>query len=180
LTSGDTSFPDLYLCYALGVTIDWILGCWMANGKQFRRKILYDGTATDTDLYGDAKYNTLEMLVWAYLFTADILFLNLFFDAWDKLMELVTPPAAPAEVPPPLLYDPTFHAFFLGVMPYRITNGVLPDNYVTDPAQDVFLNLVVRAYRASKMVGSPSAGLLTRAKTLADRIIELAAAGHGP
>jgi hypothetical protein len=173
-----SSFPDLYLCYALGVTIDWILGGWMAKEKQFRRKIFHDGTGAGNELYGDGKYNTLEMLVWAYLFTADILFLNLFVDAWDKMMELVTPPAAPSELLPPL--PPNVKPFFHGVMPYSILGGKLADPWFTDPAQDIFLNLAVRAYRASEMVGSPNAGLLTKAETLADRLIELASEGNGP
>jgi hypothetical protein len=180
LRSAHASFPDLYLCYALGVTIDWILGGWMANEKQFRRKIFHDGTGAGAgnELYGGGKYNTLEMLVWAYLFTADILLLNLFVDAWDKMMQLVTPLAAPPEILPPLPKD--VKPFFHGVMPYSITNGALAAK-ITDPAQEVFLNLVVRAYQASKAVGWPSAAnLLTRAETVADRLIELASAGIWP
>jgi hypothetical protein len=113
------------------------------------------------------------MLVWAYLFTADILFLNLFVDAWDKMMQLVT--AAGQEILPPL--QP---AFFHGVMPETIPFPSPPAPPITDPSQDIFLNLVVEAYEASKAIGSPSAGLLTRAETLADRLIELASAGYGP
>jgi hypothetical protein len=177
LASPSASFPDLYLGYGLGVTIDWIRGGWWASKKQFRRKIFYDGTGAVNMLYGDGKYNTLEMLVWAYRFTGDILFLQLFVAAWDKMMQLVTPPTAPPEILPPL--PSGVKPFFHRVMPASITDGALTVP-VTDASQDMFLNLVVRAYEASQAVGSPSAGLLTRAETLADRLIALASAGYGP
>ncbi len=184
LASPSASFPDLYLAYALGVTIDWIRGGWSAINQQFRRKLFFDGTPVPDKkpygvLYGDGKYNTLEMLVWAYRFTGDILFLQLFLAAWDKMMDVVKPSSAPQILP-----SPGVKPFFYGVMPYSITEGKLTDPYgnpsgSTDQSQDIFLNLVVQAYEASQAVGSPNAGLLTRAETLADRLIELACQGYG-
>src|SRR5260221_14037292 len=69
-------------------------------------------------------------------------------------------------------------------MRYRNTEGKVPDQYgtpsgSTDQSQVIFLNLVGQAYEASQAVGSPNAGLLTRAETLADRLIELACQGYG-
>lgn len=82
--SGNPKYRD----WAMAVTDLWNDRAWNASWGHFIRKLRSDGTPAVDTLYGDAKYNTLEILLWAYKVTRDDKYLNRFKLAWRNLLRM--------------------------------------------------------------------------------------------
>jgi hypothetical protein len=156
------SYPARYLYYALGATVDWVRFGWDDPKKQFVRKIFHDGTHTTPSLiYADAKINTLRMLVQGYQFTHDGFYLDLFEAAWNGLYD---PTATITE-------DTTLPGLLLRrTIPSQIQAGAVPAGTLTDASQDVYLAILVDAYRASRDAGAPRPSLYNKATAFAGEL----------
>jgi hypothetical protein len=156
-------FPDRYLGMALGLTLEWIRYGWNPQHKQFIRKIAHDGTAGETLIYGDGKWNTLYVLLEAYRFTHDPFYLALFDQAWQQWKKLADQLG--------------------GLFPGHMENGALsptpvpskcwkshpaPDN--VECYQEFFLDVIVHAYLVTVTAKAPRPDYLTDALTLAGKI----------
>ncbi|NUQ64693.1 MAG: hypothetical protein HUU20_19700 [Pirellulales bacterium] len=70
--TGDAKYRD----WAMAVTDLWYERAWVPEWGQFIRKLRPDGSPAVDSLYGDAKYNTLHILVHAYRVTKDAKYLE--------------------------------------------------------------------------------------------------------
>ncbi len=119
-------------------------------------------------LYGDAKFNTLYVLIDAYKFTHDKFYLTIFELAWQKFEELI-------------------QGSTLDFFPERLDSG----NFVPQPDlkcddkpqptvecdQGVFLDIIVSAYLATVSAGQPVQSFLLKAESLADKIMNYRSQG---
>lgn len=154
-------FPDRWLAMALLTTLDWVEYGYVPRWRHFVGKIHYDGTRGTDDLSHDSKWNTLYPLIEAYRITHDEFYLDIFDKAWNffKESEIYTN---------------------YGLFPSRIESGSVPSQIQSgsgvsdniDTGQDVFLDIIVRAYNATVEAGNPRPQYLDDAEALADRIIE--------
>jgi hypothetical protein len=169
-----SSGSHLYLRMGLGLTLDWILGGWDVSHKQFVSKIYHSGSAALDSIYGDGKWNTLYMLVEAYRATADMFYLDLLMQAWGTFRSA----SGAAELG--------------GLFPAQMRHGALdsgggctrigqlrptddqgrpaPPAYCYAERQEMFLDVIVSAYRATVTTGAPRADILSAAITCAERL----------
>jgi hypothetical protein len=113
--------------WALADTDAWLTGGWLPEHGHFARRLRPDGSAATDALYGDAKYNTLHVLVAAYRETGDARYLQRLKAAWRGLL------AAGSE----------------GLAPDRVRAGRMEAGRGADPAQTNFLPILVDAYVVS-------------------------------
>lgn len=114
--------------WALSDAEAWYNGGWLAAHGHFARRLRPDGTAATDALYGDGKYNTLHVMVDAYRATGDARYLRRLKEAWRALA------AAGRD----------------GLAPDRIVAGRMVEARGVDPAQTIFLGILVDAYQASR------------------------------
>jgi len=123
-------YADKYLAQALAVVNQWDKTGWMQQFGHFTRKLNFtDGSPADTRIYGDGKWNTLFVLVWAYRATRDRKYLERLMVAWENLLTMSTNTQ-------PGLVDERFDS--------GVGNGVLEAGHQTQ-----FLNVLLDAYEAS-------------------------------
>lgn len=113
--------------WALADTDAWLTGGWLPEHGHFARRLRPDGSAATDALYGDAKYNTLFVLLAAYRATGDERYLARLKLAWRNLA------AAGRD----------------GLAPERLRAGRMVVERGTDPAQTLFLGILVDAFAAS-------------------------------
>ena len=121
-----TGNPD-YRDWAIAVTNLWLDRAWNAQWGHFIRKLKPDGTPAVDTLYGDAKYNTLYMLVRAYEVTGDDAYLARLKLAWANLVQIGQG----------------------GLAPEAIRQGKWDSDARLDAQQTLFLDILVEAYEAS-------------------------------
>ncbi|MGF1461133.1 MAG: hypothetical protein ACFBSG_19155 [Leptolyngbyaceae cyanobacterium] len=121
-----TSNPD-YRDWAVAVTDLWFDQAWNAKWGHFIRKLKPDGTPAVNTLYGDAKYNTLYMLVRAYEVTGDDAYLARLKLAWANLVEMGRG----------------------GLAPEAVRQGRWDREAGLDAEQTLYLDILVEAYQAS-------------------------------
>jgi hypothetical protein len=183
LANAGQNYPTRYLAIALATTLEWIRWGWLTDpGKNhFVRKIHHDGTLpTPHQLYGDAVYNTLRMLVNAYRYTRDGFYLDLFELMLDQLRKVTYTVKDEVLEPAPPNLDLNKMYFFHGLFPEAISDGALVEPLESRRSQDIALDLVVRAFAASQEALAPRPSLLQAAEEMAQRIIELDNQGYGP
>jgi hypothetical protein len=93
-------YADKYRTQALAVAHHWIANNWRPEFGHFSGKVLLKtdppiSTKTlPTSIYGDGKWNTLFILVWAYRATSDAnsaaTYLALLKTAWENLLKMST------------------------------------------------------------------------------------------
>jgi hypothetical protein len=113
--------------WALSDTDAWLDGGWLARHGHFARRLHPDGSAATEALYGDAKYNTLRVLVGAYRATGEARYLERLKAAWRSLV------AAGRD----------------GLAPDQLAAGRMVERTGVDPEQTNFLEILVDAYQAS-------------------------------
>jgi hypothetical protein len=113
--------------WALADADAWYAGGWLARYGHFARRLRPDGSAATEALYGDAKYNTLRVMVDAYRATGNERYLRRLKVAWRAL-------AAAGRG---------------GLAPDRLVAGRMEEARGNDPAQTMFLEILLDAYRAS-------------------------------
>jgi hypothetical protein len=138
--TGDRELRD----WALGDTEAWFTGGWLAEHGHFVRRLRPDGTAATDALYGDAKFNTLHVLIAAYRETGDARYLQRLRLAWSNLA------AAGSD----------------GLAPERLQAGRMVAGRGLSPAQTGFVQLLVDAY-----VVSGDTAFLALARTLGASIL---------
>lgn len=180
----DNNFPGKYLGMALGLTLDWIKYAWRPEYNHFVNRLSYDGCWHNNEIGSDSKYNTLSMLVYAYSFSHDEFYMDIFDKAWGKYRELAG--------------DARLGGFF----PERVVGGELVEEVVPeveeevvkintcwdlgmnvgdqwvkrDPSQSFFLDILIRAWQATVDAGRPRENYLIEAREFANRIIAIAEA----
>lgn len=120
--SGDTKHRD----WAMAVTDLWFDRAWNADWGHFIRKLRPDGTPAVDTLYGDAKYNTLEMLTCAYRVTKDNRYMDRFKQAWRGLMRMGRD----------------------GLVAEAMKQGQMTRQDL-DPQQTIFISILLGAYEAA-------------------------------
>lgn len=133
-----------YRDWALAVTDLWVDRAWNPRWGHFIRKLNPDGTPAVDTLYGDAKYNTLAILVNAYEVTGDADYLARLKLAWSNLVSLGQ------------------H----GLAPEAVQRGRWDRAAGLDPQQTLFLEILIEAYDASG-----DRAFLQAAETLAHAIL---------
>ncbi|HEV7588616.1 MAG TPA: hypothetical protein VGO40_10920 [Longimicrobium sp.] len=113
--------------WALADTEAWFTGGWLPEHGHFARRLRRDGSPATDALYGDAKYNTLRVLVAAYRETGDARYLERLKAAWRGLVA----------------------AGSGGLAPDRVQAGGMETARGVDPAQTNFLQILVDAYGVS-------------------------------
>lgn len=122
-------YADKYRNQALAVVNQWYLTGWRPEFGHFMRKLQFaDGSPDKMTIYGDGKWNTLYVLVWAYRATGEIKYLSRLKEAWENLLTMSTNT--------PGLVDARFDS--------GVGNGVLEAGHQTQ-----FLNVLLDAYDAS-------------------------------
>ncbi|MGP1383664.1 MAG: hypothetical protein ACTS2F_08895 [Thainema sp.] len=134
-----------YRDWAMAVTDLWFEQAWNPQWGHFVRKLNPDGTPAVDTLYGDGKYNTLYMLVKAYEVTGDVAYLERLKLAWNNLVQMGQQGLAPA----------------------AIRQGNWDSKAGLDTQQTIFLDILVKAYEASR-----DRTFLTAAETLGQAILQ--------
>lgn len=137
--SGQGKYGD----WAMAVTDLWYDRAWNPSWGHFIRKLRPDGTPAVDTLYGDAKYNTLEILLGAYELTRDGKYLDRFQRAWQNLLRLGRD----------------------GLVADAIKQGRMSGE-TTDPQQTMFLAILLRAFRISG-----DSRFLAEAETFGQRVL---------
>ena len=115
-----------YREWALSVTDLWFDRAWNETWGHFVRKLRPDGTSAVESLYGDAKYNTLHILVDAYRVTKNPKYAERLKVAWKNLLRL--------EVD--------------GLVAECVVRGRADAGQGFDPQQTIFVEILVDAYEA--------------------------------
>lgn len=139
--TGETKYRD----WALKVTDLWFDRAWNPEWGHFIRKLHPDGSPAVESLYGDAKYNTLHMLVAAYSATKNPKYIERLKLAWQNLLRL----------------GPD------GLVAESMALGKADPARGFDPQQTIFLEILLDAFAAT---GDPF--FLREAETHASRVLQ--------
>lgn len=118
---------EKYRNWALAVTDLWFERAWHAEWGHFIRKLHPDGSPAVRSLYGDAKYNTLHILIAAYRVTKDPKYLERLEVAWRNLLRMNCD----------------------GLVAESITAGKPDASRGFDPQQTIFVEILLDAYEAT-------------------------------
>ena len=121
--TGNAKYRD----WALAATDLWFDRAWNGPWGHFIRKLRPDGTPAVETLYGDAKYNTLHMLVDAYRATKNPKYAERLKLAWKNLLRLGID----------------------GLVAERVEHGRADVRQGFDPQQTIFIEILVDAYEAT-------------------------------
>lgn len=117
-----------YRDWALATTDLWYRGAWVPEWKQFVRKLTPEGKPGMSQIYGDAKYNFLFVLIEAYRVTRNEKYMKRFSEAWSNFL-------AQGEE---------------GLVPARMDRGKMVRNRGLDPPQTMFIQILLIAYEATR------------------------------
>jgi hypothetical protein len=121
--TGNTKYRD----WALAATDLWFDRAWNSQWGHFIRKLRPDGTPAVETLYGDAKYNTLHMLVDAYRTTKNPKYAERLKFAWKNLLRMGIG----------------------GLVAESVRRGEAEVRPGFDPQQTIFIEILVDAYEAT-------------------------------
>lgn len=116
-----------YREWALATTDLWFERAWNAEWGHFIRKLHPDGRPATSALYGDAKYNTLHMLVAAYEATQDPRYAERLKLAWRNLLRMGVQ----------------------GLVAESLSAGKPDANHGFDPQQTIFIDILRDACQAT-------------------------------
>lgn len=116
-----------YRDWALATTDLWFDRAWNAEWGHFIRKLRPDGSPANESLYGDAKYNTLHMLIAAYRVTRNPKYVERLKLAWQNLQRLSID----------------------GLVAEVMTRGKTDTQRGFDPQQTMYLDILRDAYEAT-------------------------------
>lgn len=140
--TGNAKYRD----WALAVTDLWFDRAWNAEWGHFIRKLHPDGRPAVESLYGDAKYNTLHVLVDAYRVTKDAKYVDRLNLAWRNLLRLSCD----------------------GLVAEALARGKPEANRGFDPQQTIFVEILLDAYEATG-----DAGFLGEAEAHGERVMKI-------
>jgi hypothetical protein len=140
--TGDTKYRD----WALAATDLWFDRAWNSQWGHFIRKLRPDGTPAVETLYGDAKYNTLHMLVDAYRTNKNPKYAERLKFAWKNLLRMGIG----------------------GLVAESVRRGEPEVRQGFDPQQTIFIDILVDAYEATG-----DAEFLREAEAHASRVLRV-------